>query len=160
MNQIRFTVADCEGTASFVGPCHAIKMLVSACAHGSTTLPDLLAHVRTLDQTYAESVRNGLTIFDEHNLENDSTAIKRLLREESPVNWPPFRVFDDETRAASTQPTGTGLIIFNLIGRRIIQVQNSYSEILRQDRGRYRENGHPTRRLYHYDLPAEWKLAP
>lgn len=77
-----------------------------------------------------------------------------------PVDLPPFRVVDERTRQQSLKPVSTGLILFNLKARRIIQVQNSYADVLRADRGRVRQNGRPTRMLYYYTLPEEWNIVP
>jgi len=157
---IRFTVTEGSSAASFVGPCHAIKMLVAACARGPRTIVELLEYTRRYDDQFATTVLNGLSIFDEHNLRGNTAAIERTLSDAHASDWPPFRVYNEATRAASTQPVQAGLIVFNLMAKRIIQVQNSYAEILRRDRGRLRENGHPIPKLYHYDLPSDWALVP
>lgn len=158
--RIRFTITDPTGTISFVGPCHAIKMLVAACAGGAGSIDELMALLREYDDTLPDQVQNGLRVFDELNLRDNTTAIEQTLAGAAPVDWPPFRVFNAQTRDASTRPSGTGLIIFNLAAKRIIQVQNSYADIQRQDRGRHRKAGRPVQRLYHYDLPSEWSLVP
>ena len=157
---IRFTVADRDGTTSFVGPGHAIKMLVAACAKGPDTVRDLLEHTRRYDDQFATDVLNGLSVFDEHNVPDNTSAIEKVFADSRPGDWPPFRVFNDVTRRASTQPAQVGLIVINLTEKRIVQVQNSYSEIQRRDRGRIRSSGRPTRTLYHYQLPSEWALVP
>lgn len=160
MTRIRYTVTDGESTTSFIGPGHVLKMLVAACARGPKSLRDLLAHVERYDSDFVDSVLNGLAVFDEHNLRENTKEIESKIAGLKPDELPPFRVFNETTRAASTQPAQSGLIVFNLDARRIVQVQNSYSEILRVDRGRIRENGEPTRSLYHYRLPGEWALVP
>jgi hypothetical protein len=157
---IRFTVADSGGTTSFVGPGHSIKMLVAGCARGAETLDELLDRTRRYDEQFVSHIRNGLAVFDEHNVRDNTTSIEQTLCEKPPSEWPPFRVYNDVTRRASTQPGRAGLIVINLHAKRIIQVQNSYAEILRKDRGRVRLAGRPTRQLYHYDLPSEWALVP
>ncbi len=48
----------------------------------------------------------------------------------------------------------------DLPAQRIVQVQNSYAALLRRDRGRIRTAGRPTRHLYRYVLPDEWRLVP
>lgn len=160
MGLIRFTVADHHGTSSFLGPGHAIKMLVAACTVQPLTLGELLQRTRRYDDEFATSVMSGLSVFDEHNLAGNTAAIESVLVEKDSSEWPPFRVLNDVTRRASMEPGRAGLIVFNLNARRIIQVQNSYAEIQRRDRGRIRANGRPTRVLYHYDLPADWMLVP
>ncbi len=160
VNVIRFTIVDERGTSSFVGPCHAIKMLVAACSrhpHGSS---QLLHYTRPYDEAFARSVESGLAVFDEHNTRENYAAFHRLMESTAPADLPPFRVVDERTRQLSLRPVATGLILFNLKERRIIQVQNSYAEVQRADRGRVRENGRPTRMLYYYSLPEEWNIVP
>jgi hypothetical protein len=157
---IRFTVTDGDTTTSFAGPGHAIKMLVAACAKGPRTVRELLEQTRPYDEHFATDVINGLAVFDEHNVRDNTVAIERKLEDRAPDEWPPFRVYNDVTRRACTQPGRAGLIVINLAAKRIIQVQNSYAEIQRKDRGRIRAGGKPTRTLYHYDLPNEWALVP
>jgi hypothetical protein len=53
-----------------------------------------------------------------------------------------------------------GLVVFNLKERRIIQIQNNYSNLERRDRGRIRVDGRPTDTLFQYELPVEWSLVP
>jgi hypothetical protein len=77
-----------------------------------------------------------------------------------PADLPPFRVVDDQSRGLSLKPAATGVILFNLKARRIIQIQNSYAEVQRVDRGRIRQNGRPTRMYYYYSLPEEWRIVP
>lgn len=157
---IRFTVTDGDTTTSFAGPGHAIKMLVAACAKAPRNVRELLEIARPYDERFANDVLNGLAVFDEHNVRENTDSIERKLQQQQPDDWPPFRVYNDATRRACTQPGRGGLIVINLAAKRIIQVQNSYAEILRQDRGRIRAGGKPTRLLYHYDLPQEWALVP
>ena len=157
---IRFTVTDGDTTTSFAGPGHAIKMLVAACAKGPSNVRELLEHTRRYDEHFATDVLNGLAVFDEHNVRENTLSIEQKLQRHQPDDWPPFRVYNDATRRACTQPGRAGLIVINLAAKRIIQVQNSYAEIQRKDRGRIRAEGKPTRRLYHYDLPQDWALVP
>ncbi len=158
--RIRFSVTEPSGIISFCGPCHTIKMLVAACANGAATADDLLERVATLDEQFVAAVVNGLTVFDEHNLADDTQAIEQLLQTLPPIEWPPFRVYNEVTRNASTQPAGAGLIIFNLPAKRIVQVQNSYADIQRKDRGRRRRAGRPIQILYHYELSNDWSIVP
>ncbi len=157
---IRYTVADEDGTVSFLGPAHAMKMLVAACARGAATLDELLDFTRRYDDQFSRRVLDGLAVFDEHNTPENTGQIDDIIANRVPEEWPPFRVYNDVTRRASTQPGRAGMIVFNLRSKRIIQIQNSYAEILRRDRGRIREGGRPTRTLYYYDLPAEWAIVP
>lgn len=160
MSRIRYTVTDEHGTTSFIGPGHAIKMMVAACTREPQNVRELLESVRKYDAKFATDVLNGLSVFDEHNIKGETASIETQIAESAPDDLPPFRVFNEATRAASSQPAQAGLIIFNLVARRIVQVQNSYWEIQRIDRGRIRESGKPTRSLYHYRLPQEWALVP
>ncbi|MGH9175559.1 MAG: hypothetical protein ACRD1H_14435, partial [Vicinamibacterales bacterium] len=135
-------------------------VLVAACAKGPRTVRDLLEFARRYDERFATDVINGLAIFDEHNVRENTQSIELHLQRTPTDAWPPFRVYNDSTRRASTQPGRAGLIVINLAAKRIIQVQNSYGEIQRKDRGRIRSEGEPTRILFHYDLPQDWALVP
>ncbi len=160
MNVIRFTIVDDRGTSSFIGPCHAIKMLVAACSRHPSASSQLLEFARPYDLEFVRSVESGLAVFDEHNTKENFLAFQQLAEATPPANLPPFRVVDERTRQLSLKPVSTGVILFNLKARRIIQVQNSYAEVLRSDRGRVRQNGRPTRMLYYYELPEEWNIVP
>ncbi len=106
------------------------------------------------------SVESGLAVFDEHNTRENHVSFHQVMDTTPPVELPPFRVVDERTRQLSLKPVSTGVILFNLKARRIIQVQNSYAEVQRSDRGRVRQNGRPTRMLYYYELPEEWNIVP
>jgi hypothetical protein len=95
--------------------------------------------------------------FEEHQLPNEDPV--RPAEASFPTE-DPFRIWDAETRRASLEPGKLGLVIFNLKEQRIIQVQNSYSDLQRQGRGRIRLNGRPTPTLYHYKLPENWAILP
>ncbi len=160
MYVIRFTVIDDRGTSSFVGPCHVIKMLTAACSCHPAGIQQLLQYARSYDEAFVRSIESGLAIFDEHNTRENHAAFQELMETTSPAELPPFRVVDERSRQLSLKPVVTGLILFNLTARRIIQVQNSYADVQRVDRGRIRENGRPTRTLYYYSLPQEWNIVP
>ncbi len=160
MNIIRFTVIDSAGTISFVGPCHAIKMLVAACSKLPRTAAELLEFTRPYDAAFVTDVISGLNVFDEHNTPENRQSFHGMLSQHPASSLPPFRVYDDRMREASLTPVTAGLIVFNLKERRIIQVQNSYDEIRREDRGRIRQDGQPTRTLYRYRLPEAWSIVP
>lgn len=157
---MRFNIIDSSGTVSFVGPCHALKVITASCAKNPATLSELLDYAQRYDRQLKEFLLDGLAVFDEHNTEGRPEAIRTALASNTPEKTPPFRIIDATTRETSLEPVKAGLVIFNLPARRIIQVQNEYADVERQDRGRIRENGQPTRRLYHYKLPAEWRLVP
>ena len=160
MTTIRLNVIDAGGAISFVGPAHAAKVLTAACSHQPANLGDLLRIARPFDTEMIDELIEGLALFDRHNPAGDYAAIHGLLGSLNPTATPPFRVVDEFTRKASLTPVSAGLILFNVNAQRIVQVQNSYSAILRQDRGRIRAAGRPTRHLYRYILPSEWALVP
>ncbi len=160
MTTIRLNVIDAGGAISFVGPAHAAKVLTAACSHQPANLGDLLRIARPFDTEMIDELIEGLALFDRHNPAGDYAAIRGLLGSLNPTATPPFRVVDEFTRKASLTPVSAGLILFNVNAQRIVQVQNSYSAILRQDRGRIRAAGRPTRHLYRYILPNEWALVP
>jgi hypothetical protein len=160
VNIIRYTVIDDHGIVSFIGPCHGIKMFVAACANHPTTVEQLLQNARRYDESFISSIESGLAIFDEHNTRENYAAFLAVAEDAPPADLPPFRVVDDCSRGLSLKPAATGVILFNLKARRIIQIQNSYAEVLRVDRGRIRQNGRPTRMYYYYSLPEEWRIVP
>jgi hypothetical protein len=161
---MRFTVVDPEGTVSFVAPCNALKALVAACGKGATDLQSLLTAASKYDTDLKGRVLSSLAQFDEHNVPGEYTQIEVAIdwadEQRARQNLPAFRVVNEKTRQASLEPVGAGLVLFNLPNRRIIQVQNTYAAVRRQDRGRIHENGEPTERLYQYRLPADWQILP
>jgi hypothetical protein len=161
---MRFTVIDHEGTVSFVAPCNALKALVAACSKQPSNLESLLAETTRYDTDLRDNVLNGLAVFDEHNTNGSFQQIHSALdyaeEQRSHHRVPAFRVVDATTREASLMPVKAGLVLFNLKERRIIQVQNTYDNIRRKDRGRIHRGGEPTARLYHYDLPPNWQIVP
>ena len=157
---MRFTVVDPAGALSFVGPAHTLKMLAAACCRRPADSKALLRHAGEYDSLFAGGVLAGLAVFDEHNTLDDTSQIRGCLDGAGPDEIPPFRVVDEATRRWSLQPARAGLVVINLPARRIIQVQNSYGELLRRGLGRIRENGRPTARLYRYELPPEWAILP
>ena len=157
---MRFTVVQGESTISFSAPCTFLKALVAAVSAGATDFPTLLANAASYDDYTAPTTLNGLAVFDERNSSENYENITRTIELADNKSLPVFRVVNELTRAASLQPVNAGLVIFNLTSHKIIQVQNSYAEIKRRDRGRIHEGGHPTSRLYYYTLPEEWQILP
>jgi hypothetical protein len=51
-------------------------------------------------------------------------------------------------------------VLFNLKQKRIVQIQNTYADIEREDRGRVRKKGRVTGRYYDYRLPPDWQVLP
>lgn len=161
---MRFTIIDHSGSVSFVAPCNVLKALVAACSKYPTDVASLLDASVRYDSDLKDRVLNSLSIFDEHNSEGKydqiHSAIDYAEEQHSAQNIPAFRVVDETTREASLSPVMAGLVLFNLKERRIIQIQNTYDNVRRQDKGRIHKNGEPTQQLYHYKLPADWQIVP
>ena len=126
---MRYTVIDQQGTVSFVAPCEALPALLTGCFQGATSVEDLMSRLDRRQRRMVEYVTSGLAVFDEHNAPGNYEAIHQALDYCAPHELPVFRVVDDRTRQASLQPVKAGVIIFNLIKRRIVQIQNTYAEI-------------------------------
>ena len=129
VNVMRYTVIDARGTVSFVGKCEALPALVSGCANNSRRLEDLLDAASTVDSSLPEYVSCGLALFDEHNTDVSNRPIQEAIAHLPSHELPVFRVVDDLTRQASLEPVKAGIVIFNLLSKRIVQIQNSYAEI-------------------------------
>lgn len=166
MYVMRFTVIDPEGTVSFVAPCNGLKALVAACSQQPTpaNVRELLEATAPYDDRLGDNVLNGLARFDEYNSKerhsNFDAAIELFSADKRDHELPPFRVFDETTREISLTPVKAGLVLFNLTQKRIIQLQNTYADVERRDRGRRWRDGKPTQQLYHYRLPPEWAILP
>lgn len=157
---MRFTIVDEGGTVSFVAPCHALKAIAASCERGAEDHRAVLAMLAEYDAELSQSLKNGLAVFDEHNTASDACAVHGQLAKAGSPEMPPFRVMDARTRDASLEPVRQGLVVFNIPARRIVQVQNSYANLQRQDRGRIRVGGKPTHQYYSYRLPDEWSIVP
>lgn len=160
--QMRYTIIDAAGSVSFIGPCQGLKPLVAACMTNATTAEALLTAAGEYDNDLRDRVLAGLHVFDEHNVPGDYGAIYAALTTpgDGERPGPLLRVVDERTREAGLTPHGAGLILFNLVQRRIVQVQNTYGSIEREDRGRVRRNGRATGRLFTYRLPPDWAILP
>lgn len=156
---IRCTIVDAQGAVSFVAAGHAGKMLTAACSSDPRATPELIAEVGRFDEQLASGVRGGLARFDEFYVDEPGSSVDQW-RHVGGNEAQPFRVVSPELRDASVRPASLGVIIFNLIERRIVQVQNRYGPLQRSDRGRIRVDGKPTRRFYRYDLPGSWRIVP
>jgi len=156
---MRFTVVDPSGTVSFIGPDQALPALVAACAKNPTTLQELLEHVRPFVPELPERVLSGLAVFDERNspenLREIHAAFEVVRREQVPV----FRVLDARTREVSLNPVAAGVVLFNLVAKRIVQIHNTYAQIQRSGRVRTARGEQPVR-VVEYELPPEWTLVP
>lgn len=160
MNVMRYTIVEQRGAVSFVADCDTLAALVAGCAGGPQTLAELLKSAGKFDRRLREYVTSGLAVFDEHNSSENTAAIHGALDFHPPCELPVFRVVDERTRQASLQPVKAGLIIFNLLDRRIVQVVNTYSEIRRKGRVRVHDGRRLTGEVYSYELPPDWRLVP
>ena len=160
MGLMRFTVVDSRSTVSFIGPDRALHALVAACATGADSIEQVLDKIAPFVGELRERVLSGLAVFDEHNSRGNTrwihAAFDYCKREEVPV----FRVLDDRTREISLSPVWAGAVVFNLKARRIVQIQNTYSDIKRKGRLRVMEGAKPTNRVRRYELGPEWTVVP
>src|SRR5437868_361906 len=122
---MRLTIVDASGTVSFVAHTSAAVALTAACAHDPATLDELLTVAQRYDRALPTLVQTGLAVFDEHNLPGDTQRIHQQLSSLPPRETPVFRVLDEKTRDASLQPVRAGVVIFNLVGKRIVQIANT-----------------------------------
>ena len=156
---MRFTIIDEQQTVSFVAPPHALKAIAACCANGASTSAGVLAAIAHYDASLSQLLRDQLAIFQEHNTIQDTGWIDQRLAKQ-PGYEPAVVVLNDATRRASLEPARLGLVVFNLPARRIVQVQNSYANLERSDRGRVRRNGKPVSTFYSYSLPDDWSIVP
>ncbi len=157
---MRFTVIDAHSRVSFVGPCRALEALVAGCAAQPATLVDLLSAVRPYTGDLPDRVLSGLAVFDEHNSPANYRWVHAALDFCKPQDTPVFRVVDPRTEEASLSPVRAGVVVFNLVAKRIVQIQNTYAEIQRKGRVRLMVNNRPTNRMQRYELPPDWSLVP
>lgn len=157
---MRYTIIDGDGKISFVGPCVALEALVAGCSRQPGTVGELLEAAAPFNPSLQEVVSSGLAVFDEHNSPANFRNILAALDFCRPADLPVFRVLDERTQEASLTPVKAGVVVFNLIDKRIVQIQNTYSEIRRRGRVRIVEDGRPTNRVRRYELPPDWSLVP
>lgn len=160
MNVMRFTIIDARGAISFVAPCDELGALVAACADNPSTCEALLEGAGRFSPKLESYVLSGLAVFDEHNADGVYNAIHSALHHLRPHEVPPFRVVDEETRRASLEPVKAGVVLFNLLDRRIVQVQNSYSEVQRRGRVRVYKGPRWGGEVHRYELPSSWNIVP
>jgi hypothetical protein len=157
---MRYTIVDSRGTVSFIAHCDVTFALVAACARNPHTLDELLDLADPVYGGLREYVQNGLAVFDEMNVEGNSTAIRATLEIATPTEQPVFRVVDPVTREASLRPVKAGVIVLNLRAKRIVQIQNSYQVIKRSGRVRLFDGDRVMARTLNYRLPDDWSLVP
>ncbi len=160
MNLLRMTIIDRDGAVSFIAHGEALPALLKACATNPGDMDELLARSEPYYQGLHERVVNGIAMFDERNSAGHYDAIHAALERARPDESPLFRVVDDVTREASLQPVKAGAVIFNLIDRRIVTLQNGYREITRNGRGEIFDGERLTGATYTYRLPNSWALRP
>ena len=160
MNVIRCTVIDREGAVSFIARCEALAAITASCVKGPKSLARLLDFAEQYYTGLSYYVQSGLAVFDEHNLNGNHEAIHLALQCLPSCEHPVFRVVDDVTREASLSPANAGAVLFNLIDKRIVQIQNSYSEITRGGHGRIFDGKSFTDTIFVYRLPSNWSLVP
>jgi len=156
---MRFTIVDDRSTTSFLAPPHVLKAITACCARGVSTVREVLSMLAEYDAILANEIRDQLSVFREHNTSSDTGWIQARF-DQALDEAGPFDVLDERTRRVSLEPTRLGLVVFNLPARRIVQVQNTYANLQRSDRGRVRRNGKPTQTFYSYTLPADWSIVP
>jgi hypothetical protein len=113
-----------------------------------------------IDRRLRPTIRAGLAVFDEHNVPGNYSAIHRTLEKMHGSDEPVFRVVDDMTRQRSLEPTKTGLIIFNLKDKRIVQVLNHFYAVERTGEVHLHNGQHYSRRTVSYRLPESWSVVP
>ncbi len=157
---MRFTIVDHNGTVSFVGDGFFLLPLVAACASNPRSLAEMLSRVDQIDRRLRDRILIGLAIFDEHNVDGDFTAIHREFGTHEAEGGPVFRVVDDVTRQRSLEPTHTGLLIFNLKDRRIVQVLNHFYAVERDGEVHLHNGESYSQRTISYSLPESWSIVP
>ena len=160
LDDIRLTVVDSEGTVSFIAHASAAVALAAACASNPTTLRELLDASTRFDKALRDKVLNGLAIFDEHNLPDNLNAIHEQLETLAPRHTPVFRVFDPITREASLRPVRSGVVLYNLPARRIVQIENTYEPLAPSGEVNYHNGKFLSIRLVPYKLSPDWTIVP
>ncbi|HEX2350739.1 MAG TPA: hypothetical protein VHI51_20070 [Ktedonobacterales bacterium] len=160
LDDMRLTVVDEAGTVSFVAHASAAAALTAACSHNPATLRDLLDASERYDRGLRATVLRGLAVFDEHNLSDDLSDIHSQLDTLPARQTPVFRVLDAVTREASLTPVRTGVVLFNLPARRIVQIQNTYEPLAQSGEVNYHNGRFLSIRVLPYRLSSEWMIVP
>jgi len=160
LDDMRLTVVDEAGTVSFVAHASAAAALTAACSHNPATLRDLLDASERYDRGLRATVLRGLAVFDEHNLPDDLSDIHSQLDTLPARQTPVFRVLDAVTREASLTPVRTGVVLFNLPARRIVQIQNTYEPLAQSGEVNYHNGRFLSIRVLPYRLSPEWMIVP
>jgi len=160
LDAIRLTIVDPQGTVSLVAHSSAAAALTGACASDPSTLDDLLDASRAFDRNLRDTVVNGLAVFDEHNLPDNLSDIHQQLAALDPRRTPVFRVLDAVTREASLRPVRSGVVLFNLPDKRIVQIDNTYEPLAPSGELHYHNGRFLSRKVVAYRLPATWSIVP
>ena len=160
MSLMRITIIHETGTVSFGAEPHVAKMILHAAAKNVRTIEQVIEVLPSLDPDAAASLRAGIARFDEFVVPGDSASIQAWVTAHAPDNPEPFRLLDPAMREATLTPLGYGIVVFNLIDKRVVQIENSYAPLRRKDRGRMRRDGRPIAQIYRYELPEEWAMLP
>jgi hypothetical protein len=160
LDVMRLTVVDARGTVSFVAHTSAAVALTAACADDPASLEALLESSRRFDRDLCRRVLDGLAVFDRHNDVADLRVIHGLLATLPPRDLPVFRVLDATTRQASLDPVRAGVVLYNLVGKRIVQIQNTYEPLARAGAVNYHNGRFLSIRLLNYELPPHWSIVP
>jgi hypothetical protein len=143
---MRLTIVDRNGTVSFVAHTSAAVALTAACSHDPETIDDLL----TVAQRYDRALPPP----------GDTARIHQQLASLPPRDTPVFRVLDERTRDASLQPVRAGVVLFNLVGKRIVQIANTDEELSRAGEVNFHNGKFLSRRVFDYQLPPQWSIVP
>jgi hypothetical protein len=154
------TVVDWQGTVSFVAHSSAAHALTAACAEDPETLENLLHISQRYDRGLRQRVLDGLEVFDRHNGPGNLKIIHGLLATLPPRDVPVFRVLDDVTRQASLDSVRAGVVLYNLLKKRIVQIQNTYEPLMRAGEVNYHNGKFLSIRLLKYELPPHWSIVP
>jgi hypothetical protein len=157
---MRMTVVDREGTVSFIAHSSAAHALTAACAEDPASLEELLTASQKYDRSLRDRVLDGLQVFDRHNGPSNLAIIHGLLATLPPREVPVFRVLDAVTRQASLDSVRAGVVLFNLIDKRIVQIENTYEPLARQGEVNYHNGRFLSIRQITYQLPSHWSIVP
>ena len=161
MSVMRYTVIEQRGGVSFIASTDALLPLVAACQSSPRTLAGLLDGVSQFRPRLRDYVEAGLAVFDEHNVPGRPGPIHQAIEHLPPDEVPVFRVIDDRTRQFSLQAVHAGVVIFNLVDRRIVQVQNTFAEVRRKGRIAVRNGAvRGGTQIIRYELPPDWAIVP
>ncbi len=160
MGLMRFTIVDADSTVSFVAPDRTLHALVGGCATEPATISELLDETSLFAPGVRDRVASGLAVFDEHNSRGNVRWIHAAFDYCKPEDMPVFRVLDDRTRQVSLSLAWSGVVVFNLTAKRIVQIHNTYADVRRKGRLRIMEGATPTNRVRRYELPPEWTVVP